>query len=323
MVSLLLLALAAIIPVGTPSVAPVQEPLVFATYAEDSLQVLEARILAASIRERGGRFSQAPLWVYVPADPRRCSGALLDSLKSLGVEVRHSWTPAEARMHPFAGKVYAAAIAEADACARAEILAWLDSDTIIWKEPDAFQLESSVNLGYRPVMHRLIGSLWEAEPDPFWSRVYMQLGVTEKDLFPMETAVDHVRIRPYVNAGLLVVRPQAGLLRRWPDAFERLFGDPVLIDMCRMDSYKHLFLHQAALAGVTLQTIGRDGMQNFTADLNYSLNLHTRDGRRVTPRDLETVVTMRYDGFQQLPVILRSLPEDSPFTGWLRSRLTR
>jgi hypothetical protein len=217
--------------------------------------------------------------------------------------------------------VYAAAIAEADACGRTQILAWLDTDTIIWREPDLFLLESSINLGYRPVMHRLIGSLWEAEPDPFWSRVYMQLGVTEKDLFPMETAVEHARIRPYVNAGLLVVRPQAGLLRRWPEAFERLFGDPVLIEMCRMDSYKHLFLHQAALAGVALRAIGRDGMRDLPEQVNYSLNLHVRDGRRVTEHDLETMVTMRYDGVQQLAQILHLLPDDAPFTRWVRSRV--
>jgi hypothetical protein len=62
-------------------------------------------------------------------------------------------------------------------------------------------------------------------------------------------------------------------------------------------------------------------MRDLPEQVNYSLNLHVRDGRRVTEHDLETMVTMRYDGVQQLAQILHLLPDDAPFTRWVRSRV--
>jgi 2-oxo-4-hydroxy-4-carboxy--5-ureidoimidazoline (OHCU) decarboxylase len=55
-------------------------------------------------------------------------------------------------------------------------------------------------------------------------------------------------IRPYFNAGLLIVRPELRLLRAWPGAFQKAAADKELTNMCRQDQRKMVFLHQAALA---------------------------------------------------------------------------
>ena len=79
-------------------------------------------------------------------------------------------------------------------------------------------------LGCRPVDHILIGSPADQPVDAFWRDVYRVTGVSEKQLFTMTTSADQKRIRPYVNAGFLVVRPELGLLRQWRAQFTEVLA---------------------------------------------------------------------------------------------------
>ena len=136
---------------------------------------------------------------------------------------------------PFAVKVFAAAAAESLARGQADYLAWMDSDSIVVSEPKALLLSDGKDLGYRPVDHTLIGSPYDAPIDRFWESIYRHCGVPESRgfPFPMVTSVDERRIRPYFNAGLLVVRPERGLLQSWRERFHRLYGEACFEGRCR------------------------------------------------------------------------------------------
>jgi len=117
---------------------------------------------------------------------------------------------AAALAFPFAIKAYAAAAAEAAALGRAGLLAWLDSDTLVLQEPRALLLGSGQALACCPIHHLRIGPGYDDALDPFWRLVYDVCAAPQERAFLMHTAVGDDRIRPHINAGLLVVRPSAG-----------------------------------------------------------------------------------------------------------------
>jgi hypothetical protein len=297
-------------------------PMIFASYAADAEQLAHTLILAESIREFSGGKKDAPVWVFVPkeiADNAPGPRAKADTLR---VDLVMIEVPENASGFPFAEKVYAAAAAEERAQGRAGILAWLDEDTIVLKEPGEFALAPGVSFGYRPVMHQRIGSLFDEPVDAFWGRVYELLSVPEKAVFPVTTPADGKKIRAYFNAGVLVVRPERGLLRKWAESFTILLGDADLRKMCGEDVLKTVFLHQAALAGAVLAAIGKDAMIEFSERINYPLFFNEKFESDREFYSIEDAVTIRYDVYFRNPrpgwsARIEGPPEQA---AWLKSR---
>jgi len=216
--------------------------IAFATYAETEEQFRHVRFLAESIRQFTGKMKEAPIYVYVPENSDLDIIKFEKELKPLGVEVKLSQTPEDALWFYYAGKTFAAGVAETVLAGKADILVWMDDDTIILEEPLEFYLDSGISLAYRPVMHNRSGTLYNAEPDAFWSRIYDNLKIKNEDLFAMTTPADKQKIKAYFNAGLIVVRPERGILRKWGEDFKILYQDTVLAKMCQTDIDKRIFL---------------------------------------------------------------------------------
>ena len=121
----------------------------------------ESLLLAHSLRTFGGELSNCPLWLMVPQNLDQFSESTRQALRELDVQVHRFEVPEEALSFPFGGKVYAAAAAEFLASNEADILVWMDSDTIFAGEPAEFVLGENVSLGYRPVMLKNISSLYD------------------------------------------------------------------------------------------------------------------------------------------------------------------
>jgi hypothetical protein len=225
----------------------------------------------------------------------------------------------------YAAKVFAAARAEEQAEGRGGILAWLDEDTIVLQEPEAFALQPGRALAYRPVMHKNIGTLYAQPVDDFWARIYRKLSVPDSALFPMITPADGDTIRPYFNAGLLVVRPERGILRRWAEDFTVLAGDTVLVSMSREDRFKRIFLHQTALVGAILNRAAREEMLELPAQYNYPLFFKEMYGASHAFDDIADVVTLRYDVYfrDPAPDWKQRLKGPPDRISWLIERLGR
>jgi hypothetical protein len=302
---------------------PDPQPIIFASFAESPQQVENVRLLATSIRTFAGAYKDAPFRLYAPAKLVAEGSETLKSLAALGVEVRPCTAPAEALWFLFAAKVYAAAQAEADAVGGATILAWLDDDTIVLKQPDEFLLPAGKNLGYRAVMHKNIGLFYNEPMDAFWGRAFALLGVKESSIFPVVTPADGDTLRTYVNAGCLAVRPERGLLGRWAACFSVLHSDPDLTEMCRQDMAKRIFIHQVALTGAILTHLARHEMVELSDRINYPIFFESKFGAKRDFHDLTGVVTFRHESYfkDPAPDWERQLRGPADRIAWIKSHL--
>jgi hypothetical protein len=283
------------------SAAGTGQPIVFATFAEDSNSLRNVLLMAESIRTFGGKYKDAPIWAYMPAALVDEEAETLEGFVRLNVDVRTSEAPQAAMWFYFAAKVFASAKAEAEAKGVADILAWLDEDTIVLQEPGEFLLPKGKSLGYRPVMHKNIG-LHHAEPvDAFWGRAFELLSVPETSLFPMVTPADGDTIRPYFNAGCLVVRPERGLMAKWAECFTTLYRDSLMTEMCKADPKKRIFIHQVALAGAVLTHLERAEMIEFSSRINYPIFFEQMFGAKRVFDDITGVVTFRHESYFRKP----------------------
>jgi len=214
-------------------------------------------------------------------------------LQKFNIEVRSSGTPEKALWFFYGGKVFAAAEAEAAVTDRNTVLVWIDNDAVVLAEPEEFDLPSDISLAYCPVMHNRSGSLFGQPPDPFWRRIYEKLELTDEILFPMVTPADKEEIRAYFHAGMLSLRPQKGILRRWAEAFKILYDDPKLVQMCKDDIDKRIFLHQTALTGAVLHQLARDEMTELSGNYNYPILFEKQYGAKEAFNSIEKAVVIR------------------------------
>ena len=275
--------------------------IIFATYAESEEELLHARYLAESIHAFAGEYSDSPVWVYVPTAFADRAESVLKDLRASGVEIRTTDVPEDAKWFYYSGKVFAAGLAEAAAEDVATVLVWMDEDTIVLQEPADFALSAGIGFAYRPVMHNRSGSLYDEPPDLFWSRIYEKLSVDSGSLFPMVTPADRQTIRAYFNAGLLVVRPEHGILHKWGESFKTLYRDSVLAEMCRDDVNKRIFLHQTALVGAVLNTLDKTAMCELSDHYNYPIFFKRMFGAVSEFESIDDIVTLRYDVYFRDP----------------------
>ena len=283
------------------STAGGMEPMIFTTFADDAGSIHNVFLMTESIRTFGGRYKDAPIWLYVPAEIAQKEAAKLEGLKAMSVDVKTNETPEAALWFFYSGKVFAAARAEADARGRASALVWLDVDTIMLQEPAEFDLPEGKTLGYRPVMHKNVGLLYTEPPDAFWGRAFDLLGVSETSVFPMVTPADGDTIQPYFNAGCLSVRPERGLMAEWVECFTKLYSDSALAEMCKTDEMKRIFIHQVALTGAILRHLGRTEMVELSDRFNYPIFFEQMFGAKRVFDDLTGVVTLRYEYYFKNP----------------------
>jgi hypothetical protein len=277
------------------------EPMAFATFADGAASIHNVHLMAESIRTFGGKYKDAPIWLYVPAELLKQEAAALEDLKALSIEFKASEAPEAALWFFYSGKVYAAARAEAEARGRASILVWLDEDTIMLQEPAEFDLPKAKTLGFRPVMHKNVGLLYTESPDAFWGRAFDLLRVSETSLFPMVTPADGDTIRPYFNAGCLAMRPERGLMAKWVECFRTLYSDSAMAEMCKADRMKRIFIHQVALTGAILAHLERTEMVELSDRFNYPIFFEQMFGAKRVFNDLTGVVTLRHEYYFRNP----------------------
>jgi hypothetical protein len=303
------------------SLEAVLEKLVFTTIITPR-SMPDSVLFFESLREFGGELADAPFIALTPNQAGEFPKEIEERFKALKIERLPFEMDEEAFKFPFAGLVYAAAKAESLLQREAETLVWLLSDTLVVNPPTAFYLPKGIRLAYRPVHHTLIGSIYDQPLDEFWSLVYKHCHVPEESVFPMETCVGDNIIRPYFNAGMLVVRPQVGLLTTWWDRFEALYRHPDFTPFYERDERYAIFIHQAVLAGVVLVLLDTGEMVELPPTVNYPLNLHHSEmPPALQPAALNDLVTCRTEGKDTLRETLKGLEVREPLKGWLVEKL--
>jgi hypothetical protein len=140
----------------------------------------------------------------------------------------------------------------------------------------------------------------------------------------MTTVADRQVIRAYFNAGLLVVRPQYGVMRMWAESYRVLYQDSQLADMCRENEKWRIFLHQAALVAV-VNLLERDKMIELPATYNYPVLFEKMFASDLQFDSLEDVVTLRHEGYFNDAESDWSLELKGPehVISWLKERFGR
>lgn len=280
---------------------PEKHPLIFYSYAENPDQVHYLVPLVESIRTFAGRYKDATIWVYILPELMEQEASTIAELNSYNVEVKNIEIPEEATWFVLSGKVFAASLAESEAEGKTDILVFLNYDTVILDEPEEFKLPENKKLGYRPVMHKNVGLLYSEPLDSFWMRIYERMSLDESRLFPMVTPADEDTIRPYFNAGLLVVRPDAGILKKWVEYYGKLYQDTVLKKMCEEDISKRIFLHQTALTGAILNQYTPEDILLLSDRMNYPIFFREQFGAKKDFHDISDVVTFRHESYFNNP----------------------
>jgi hypothetical protein len=141
-------------------------------------------------------------------------------------------------------------------------------------------------------------------------------------VFPVTTTIDNCEIRAYLNAGLLVVRPQRAVLRTWADTFVRIYQYPEAVEFYRTDPIYSVFIHQAVLAGVIVSRLPRWEIVLFSSRTNYPLHLRDECQGAWKPASLNDLSTCRYEGFFDEGDWEHRISIQEPLRSWLRHRFT-
>jgi len=197
----------------------------------------------------------------------------------------------------------------------------LQDSLCVLREPGDFLLQEGKCLGYRPVHHTLIGSLYDKPLNTFWRSIYHFCQVPDDRVFPMTTHVDNETLRPYFNAGCLITRPEKHLLRNWRDAFITIYEEPPFPELFLQDKRYEIFLHQAVLSGVILSTLVTDEIIELPITYNYPLHLFEEDITDNRPSSLDELVTIRHEGFYEDPEWFKKMPAKEPLKKWIAERL--
>jgi len=294
--------------------------MIFACFVAGHKDLPKALILAESIRTFAGDFSIAPIWLMVPQGSKQLSKKVRARIDALEIKLHPFEIDAQAAGFPFAGKVVASAAAESLAFEQASQLVWMDTLSMVINSPDELLLNQGALLGCRPVDHILIGSPYEKPLDPFWDLIYLSCGVTDDDIFPMITSADQVRIRPYINAGMLVVRPEHKLLQLWRDTFLDIYQDSRFLDFYEENHLFKIFIHQAVLSAIVIASINQTEIKQLPYLVNYPLHLHTQYPADRRPKSINELISCRYERFFSKPNWRDMIPVEPPLKDWLAER---
>lgn len=248
-----------------------------------------------SINKFGGMYSQAPVWVVIEEYDKSVENQIHEDPRYKNVNILYLSEYEDVPAFPFASYVYAASLIEQHALQKVEQLFWVDAKALILREPHDLILPSSKKLAYRPVHHKLIGSEYEKPLDNFWTFIYERYGISEEDVFPMQTHADEYVLRPYLNAGCLVVRPKEGLFQEWHQKFYQIYTDRDLMRVFSMNQIYNIFLHQAVLTGHVLSKYIQDDLIELPFEYNYPLHLYydAPEGKRFD--SIDEIVIARFE----------------------------
>jgi hypothetical protein len=279
--------------------------------------------LASSIRTFGGELCFNPILLISRKKEEELSEETRQKIFSLGARLI-SFDPQSIKTKAaFSSYVTAAAIAEGLAQGEASFLAWLATDTLILQPPTGLLLPPGKSLGACPVHLKLLGSGFNDPVDDYWELVYRHCQVDVANIFSMHTVVDEQLVRAYFNAGLLVVRPERGLLRAWQSRFEKLADLPEFQAYYAQNELYEIFIHQAILAGTILALLQPEQFQPLPFEMNYPLHLHTRVAPFHRPSSLEQLITCRYEEYAEFfdnPNVDDVIHIDQPLKDWLQAQ---
>jgi hypothetical protein len=273
----------------------------------------EAILLVESLRAWGGGCADAPVYAFAPRPGLLPKPDTVARLEELGVRVIEEALVSERFAdEPTLNKIAVSAWAEREL--DHETLVFTDTDSIFLGEPREL-MEGDWVAAARPVDRRIAGSRGKGKNEPYWRKMYEELGVRGRPF--VRTAVGGQEIRAYWNSGLLAARRSAGLFDAWERATNQLF-DAELVPAKWPN-----FMDQLSWAAVTADH--HDRVRILSVAYNYPLRHRAALTPDAVELELGDLVHMHYRLWFHMP---DSLPKvNPPFDAasdryeWLNERL--
>ena len=311
--------LTAILAASTPARAPAQANplrLAFIVMVGNSAQESDAALLIDSIRAFAGDAANAPVYAVL-ADPVRTPGTIL---KDRGARILDLDMDARFRGYPFADKVWACDQVEKLTQKEADVLVWVNPESLIVAPPRELDLAPGQVAAFRPVHVQNVGLSFGTAPDAFWSGIWKATGLSVDRAFPVESFLEARKIHAYFNSGFFAVRPQLGLMRAWKENFEKLLLDDQFQRAACPDDSHRIFLHQAVLSAVAA-SCGRDRIRLLPPTYSYPLNFQSQLPPERRARNLNSLVHVLSTGSLRDAGWMHQLPVEEPLRAWLLKRL--
>ena len=257
---------------------------------------VQSLILAGSLRQFGLDMANIPIWIYLP-EGKDMAGPAMTALRGLGVEVIHFPIEEDLLKFPFAAKAAASAAAEARAEEENVILAWHDRTGMIRNTPDAFNLPQGKSFGFRPTDIANIGAPYGQPLPLFWQKIVEHFDLSVDQLPPITTTIDRKLLYFYVNAGLMVVRPEKRTLRAWAENLKNTYLLPEFKAFYKEHQAYAIFMHQAALTAAVVQTTQPDERLILPDSYLFSVDNFFDYPEKLQPALLDDITTGRFHEF--------------------------
>jgi hypothetical protein len=272
----------------------------------------EAVLLVESLRAWGGAWADSPVYAFAPRRDRDPEPSTIERLTGLGVTLVHEHLVKRFDEIPTFNKVAASAWAEREL--GNEILVFTDTDSVFLGEPAELKGDDWV-AAMRPVDRRIAGSRGKGKNEPFWRKMYGELGVRNRPF--VETTVGQMPIRAYWNSGLIAARRSAGLFSTWERSLVALFDAGIVQKRWPQ------FMDQLSWAGVTADL--HDRVRVLSDSYNYPLRHRQALAPAARDLDLPDLVHLHYRlWFHLEDALVKVQPPFNPESDryrWLAQRL--
>jgi hypothetical protein len=241
----------------------------------------EAILLVESLRAWGGSCAEAPVYAFAPRPDFQPGAETVDRLTGLGATFVDEPLVDRFADTPTFNKISVSAWAEREL--DHETLVFTDTDCVFLSEPAELAADDWV-AAMRPVDRRIAGSRGKGKGEPYWQRMYAELGVEGRPF--VRTTVGQMEIRAYWNSGLIGARRSAGLFCAWEDALVRLYDGGVVAKR-----WPH-FMDQLSWAAVTADV--HDRVRILSDAYNYPLRHRAALVPAATELELGQIVHLHY-----------------------------
>ena len=287
--------------------------MIFATWVSNPEEMTAAIRLEASLREFGAEFAGSPFWVMTPQ-----KAAFDPALQaSEGMILLAYPLPRSVMVNPFADKVYACAQAETLAEGKTNALVCIAPDTLITAPPRLYALPTELDLAYRPVHIRNVGSLVNTPLNSFWAGIYSQLGIADIT-DNVVSFVDKQILRFYFNSSAWSSRPESSILRAWKDHFTALLDNDDFQSSACQDERHQIFFHQAVLSTLAALVIPPECRRLLPPSYNYPYNLQNTIPDENRAKVMNDLVTLVYEEESLHPDVVNNISIEEPLRSFLK-----
>ena len=314
---------------------------VFVACTEPGPLEQQSILLFESIRRWTGRFRQAPILSFKPRRSIALDKSTDAAFSRLEVESRPEILNTEFEHEPFANKIFAGVWVEEHRSE--EIVIFVDSDSVFTAEPTAAELGpasvaavrpgsevgaklaeaiSTRFIGHSPILGDIVPTSHQIDRQQnYWDSLHTLCGTR---VGPTAlTAIDRLPVRGYWNAGLVIVRREAGIFHRWLENYRTLVRAQHLPRPINQRRVSPRWLSpQYALSPALAAFPGK--VRVLDGRYNYTLGDRDRLEEPFRSAPLEQLVHVHYFNVFRDPRYLDRVnppfPANSEVLGWLRGQ---